>query len=256
MRLSAIPYDGQKQARYGCSMQVAEGVYRLGSPFVNFYAIEEGGRLTIVDGGIPGYWDQIPQLLSSLGRSMSDIVAIVHTHSHSDHIGISERLRVESGATAFIHRIEAPTLRGDKKPKAPQGVAGLLRSAKAIRALGHIVKNGGAKFPTVKEVQPYEEDEVIDVPGKPRVVFTPGHSPAHSSLLLEQRSVLFTGDAIVTRNLKGQIGPRLMDINADHAEARRALDRFQGVEAQVLLPGHGEPWRESIAKAVELAKRP
>jgi glyoxylase-like metal-dependent hydrolase (beta-lactamase superfamily II) len=235
-------------------VQVAEGVYRLGSRFVNFYAIEEGGRLTIVDGGIPGYWDQIPRLLLSLGRTMKDIVAIVHTHSHSDHIGISERLRVESGATAFIHEIEAPTLRGDEKPKVPQGVATALLHAKAIRAVGHMIKNGGAKFPTVKEVQSYEDDEVIDVPGKLRAVFTPGHSPGHSSLLLEQRSVLFAGDAIVTRNLRGQTGPRLMDINANHAEARRALDRFAGVEAQVLLPGHGEPWHGTVAEAVDLAK--
>jgi glyoxylase-like metal-dependent hydrolase (beta-lactamase superfamily II) len=236
-------------------MQVAEGVYRLGSRFVNFYAIEEGSRVTIVDGGIPGYWDQVPKLLSSLGRSMSDIVAIIHTHSHSDHIGISERLRVESGAIAFIQKIEAPVLSGDEKPKIPQGVASTLLSAKAIRTLGHLIKNGGAKFPTVKEVQPYDEDEVIDVPGKPRVVFTPGHSAGHSSLLLEQRSVLFAGDAIVTRNLKGQIGPRLMDINENHAEARRALNRFEGVEAQVLLPGHGEPWRGGVSEAVAMAKR-
>jgi glyoxylase-like metal-dependent hydrolase (beta-lactamase superfamily II) len=236
-------------------MQVAEGVYRLGSRFVNFYAIEEGSRVTIVDGGIPGYWDQVPKLLSSLGRSMSDIVAIVHTHSHSDHIGISERLRVESGATAFIHHIEAPILRGDQKPKAPQGVAAALVNPKAIRVYGHMIKNGGAKFPTVKEVQPYMEDEVIDVPGKPRVVFTPGHSRGHSALLLEQRNVLFSGDAIVTRNLKGQVGPRLMDLNESHDEARHGLDHFSGVEAQVLLPGHGEPWRGTVAEAVALAKR-
>jgi glyoxylase-like metal-dependent hydrolase (beta-lactamase superfamily II) len=236
-------------------MQVAEGVHRLGSPFVNFYAIEEGGHLTILDGGVPGYWDQIPRLLSSLGRTMKDIVAIVHTHSHSDHIGISERLRVESGATAFIHKIEAPTLRGDEKPKAPQGVMRALLRLQALRIVGHLAANGGMKLPTVSEVQSYDADEVLDVPGKLRVVFTPGHSPGHSALLLEQRGVLFSGDALVTRNFRGQTGPRVMDLNADHAEARKALDHFQGVEAETMLPGHGEPWRGGIAKAVELAKR-
>ncbi len=126
--------------------------------------------------------------------------------------------------------------------------------ADALRMLGHIVKNGGARFPTVKKVHAYTEGDVLDVPGKLRVVFTPGHSAGHSSLLLEEPSVLFAGDAIVTRDLKGRTGPRLLEINADHEAARRALDRFEGVEADILLPGHGEPWRGSVSEAVAQAR--
>jgi len=119
------------------------------------------------------------------------------THCHNDHIGCSERLRSVTGATVFIHELEAPTLRGDEKPKPPRGLRSVILNPNALRVLGHVVKKGSAKFPTVKEVQTYTNGEVLDVPGKPRVVFTPGHSAGHSSLLLEQRGTIFTGDAIV-----------------------------------------------------------
>ena len=34
---------------------IAPGVHRLGSSLVNWYLVEEGGRLTAVDAGLPGY---------------------------------------------------------------------------------------------------------------------------------------------------------------------------------------------------------
>lgn len=43
-------------------MEVASGVHRFGSRFVNWYVVERGGRLTVVDAGFRGYWR------SSLGQ--------------------------------------------------------------------------------------------------------------------------------------------------------------------------------------------
>jgi len=35
-------------------MQVAEGVHRLSGGVTNFYVIQDGGRLTLIDAGTPG----------------------------------------------------------------------------------------------------------------------------------------------------------------------------------------------------------
>jgi glyoxylase-like metal-dependent hydrolase (beta-lactamase superfamily II) len=236
-------------------MKLEEGLYRLGSRYVNFYAIEEAGRLTIVDTGIPGYWDQIPQLLDSIGRKVEDVVAIVQTHSHSDHIGCTERLRAASGATVFVHEKEGPVLRGEEKPTPPKGIAGVLIDPTALRMIGHLMTKGGLKFPKVQRLETFTDGDTLDVPGKLRAVWTPGHSAGHTSLVLEQQRVLFSGDAIVTRGLKGRTGPQLLEINVDRDEARRSLDRFGGIDTQLLLPGHGEPWRGSPGDAAEQARR-
>jgi glyoxylase-like metal-dependent hydrolase (beta-lactamase superfamily II) len=235
-------------------MRVADGVHRLGSRFVNFYAVEEGDKVTIIDGGLSGYHDQVPKLLSELGRSMNDIAAILQTHVHSDHVGITERLRAESGATVHVHEIEGPVLTGDEKLQGPKGARKIITSVNAYRVIGHMLKNGGTKYPTVKEVSTFTDGDVLDVPGRLRVFYTPGHSAGHCSLLLEQRGVLFVGDAMVTRDLRGNVGPRLMELNLHEKAARATLDRFDDMDAQLLLTGHGEPWTGTPSEAAALAR--
>ena len=241
--------------RYGASMEVAKGVHRLGSEYVNFYAIEDAGSVTIVDGGIASYYDQVPALLQELGRSMSDVAAIVQTHVHSDHIGITERLRAATGAPVFVHEIEGPVLTGDQKLKGPKGVGRVLLAPSSYRMIAHILTKGGTKYPTVESVRTFADGEELDVPGGLLVLFTPGHSDGHCSLVCEARDAVFAGDAIVTRDLKGQRGPRLMDLNADVDRARASLDRFAEMRANTLLPGHGDPWHGSPADAAAQARR-
>lgn len=235
-------------------MEIAEDIHRLGTRWVNFYVIEEGGRLTLIDTGIPGYWNQIPSLLESINRSLNDVSAIVQTHYHSDHIGCTELLRTRSDAAVFIHELEAPGLRGEEKPEMLRGLGKVILSPNTFRLMGHFMVRGGMKFPKVKELETYTDDDVLDVPGKPRVLFTPGHSKGHSSLLLESRGILFAGDALVTRTTSGKEGPSVMELNADPEQAHQSLDRFDGITADLLLPGHGEPWTDGVSEAVAHAR--
>jgi hypothetical protein len=41
--------------------EVAEGVYRLGTRWINFYLVAEGAQYTLVDSGYPGYWKYLSQ---------------------------------------------------------------------------------------------------------------------------------------------------------------------------------------------------
>ena len=52
-------------------MQVAEGLHRLTRSVVNFYPVEDGDRLTLIDAGAPGDWDVFTPCRSdpSAGRS-------------------------------------------------------------------------------------------------------------------------------------------------------------------------------------------
>lgn len=90
-------------------MEVAPGVHRLGSPHVNYYLVEDdqGRSLTLVDGGMPAHWSQLRATLQRLGRTPSDVAAVVLTHSHVDHVGFSERLRRSGGARVWAHAADA-----------------------------------------------------------------------------------------------------------------------------------------------------
>lgn len=90
---------------------VANGVHRIGEHFVNWYLIEGSGRLTVVDAGLPASWRSLMETLQGIGRSPSDIEALVLTHAHFDHIGFAERAMVELGIHVWVHENDAPLTR-------------------------------------------------------------------------------------------------------------------------------------------------
>ena len=233
---------------------VAEGVHRLGSRFVNLYLVDEGGSLTVVDTGMPGYYDGFLEALVDLGRTIADVEAIVLTHNHSDHVGFAERLR-RLGPPVFVHEIDAPGATGAEKVPTPKGRPLDLAKPGLVTFVAHSVRNGGFSYDNIAEVTTFSDDEVLDVPGRLRVVFAPGHSPGHCALLMEGRGVLFAGDGLVTLTpWSGETGPQLMKINADRREAIRSLDVYERIDADVLLPGHGDPWHGPIREAARVAR--
>lgn len=248
--LSPMPPEG------GPAATVGEGVRRLGTEWVNWYLIEDGPALTVVDAGLPGHWDRFEETLAGLGRRVEDVAALVLTHNHTDHLGVAATLHARAGARVLVHEADAAIVRGDAKPKPIPGFIASLPHRSFLGYLAHVVRNGGAKRPgTVAAVETFGDGDTLDVPGRPRVLYTPGHSPGHCALLLEERGVLFSGDALVTLNLRtGARGPTVLPINQDRDDAVRSLERFDGVEAGALLPGHGDPWTGGVAEALRQAR--
>jgi hypothetical protein len=65
------------------------------------------------------------------------------------------------------------------------------------------------------------------------------------------------GDAMCTFNpLTGRRGPQIMPgaFAISSAQEMEALGRLEGIEAGLLLPGHGEPWTDGVAAAVARAR--
>jgi glyoxylase-like metal-dependent hydrolase (beta-lactamase superfamily II) len=235
--------------------QVVDGVYRLGSRWVNFYLLDEAGALTLIDTGLPGYKAQLPAALTELGRRPADVKAIVLTHTHSDHIGAVDVFARATGASVYVPRGEASIATGDAKGATPKGVVAGLRHKTMWSFVRHLLANKGLARVTVPEVTAFDPGDALEVPGRLRVVGTPGHSPAHCSLLHETAGVLFCGDALATLAVDdGSTGPRLHPFNEDRARAIASLEALESVSAGVLAPGHGEPWHGQVSDAVERAR--
>src|SRR3712207_4972030 len=95
---------------------ITEGVHRIGEHFLNWYLIEDGGQLTVIDAGLPASWRSLLQALNAIGHTPDDIEALVLTHAHFDHIGFAERARAELGIPVWVHENDAPlTKRPDRK---------------------------------------------------------------------------------------------------------------------------------------------
>lgn len=235
---------------------VAEGVVRLGTELVNWYLVEDGGRVTIVDAGAPAYRPQLDRGLELLGRSAGDVAALVLTHGHSDHIGFAEPVRAELGVPVYVHRDdEALTTTGKAFGKREGSLLPYLRHAHAWKLLAHLVSSGFPK--KVHSVTTYEDGDELDVPGRPRVVHTPGHTAGHCALFFESKGVLVVGDELCTRNpLTGARGPQPMPsaFNLSTGTILDSLAKLEQIDAAVLVFGHGEPWTHGAAEAVRLAR--
>lgn len=220
--------------------------------------MDDGDRLTAVDAGLSGFSARLEDDLARIGHSAADVEAVVLTHSDGDHTGVAPHLRA-AGARVLIHRDDEDTLRDPAPKKGDASPARMLANAwrpSLWRVAGHMALIG-ARPGKVAGAETFSDGDVLDVPGRPRVIHAPGHTPGHCTLLFEGADALFVGDALCTHRLLGADGgPRLMPrfMNVDNRAALESLSAIEDVNVGVVLPGHGAPWRGGPGAAVASAR--
>lgn len=232
--------------------EVRPGVFRLGTGFTAYYLLEDGGRFTLVDGAFPGYLPQLVEFLDQRGLDLDAIESQVLTHHHPDHRGMTEHVREQADAAVHIHAIDAPRV----KEKPPPPKAPIWRP-RVFRAVAHMLRNGVARTPPVLEVSTYDDGDVLDMPGRPRVLGVPGHTAGNCALLLGD-DLLITGDALITINIYTWETTPLIPASFFNEDSELALDSLSALEelkVATLLPGHGPVWEGSIVEAVAAARR-
>jgi glyoxylase-like metal-dependent hydrolase (beta-lactamase superfamily II) len=244
--------------------QVAPGVHRLGDHSVNFYLIENPDGLILVDAGLTAHQEQVRGLLTDLGRSLADVRAVLLTHGHPDHTGLAHTLQ-EAGADIWVHRQDAAILRdgprsGNRHAKPERSMLPyLLRRPSTLALPLQLARAGGLTAPAVQNIRVFDTDRVLeDLPGAPQSVALPGHTPGSAAYLFADRGLLFTGDALVTEDrFSGRTGPTIVSrcFTHDSRAALAALDRLDELAADLLLPGHGEPFADGIRTATGQARR-
>ena len=231
-------------------MKITTGIHRIGSGLVNAYLVEENGEVTIIDAGLPGYWRDLPGELAAMGRSLADVRAVVLTHGHSDHIGFAEQARRELKVPVSVHEIDAALARGEV-PNPAKGM-GPMRIGPLLRFMLLGLRNGAFRTKNPVVVSTFGDGATLAVPGSPRVLLLPGHTPGSAALHVPSLGALFAGDALATVSVaSGVTGPMIAPFSADREMAVASLARLDGIEADWLLPGHGLPWTAGVGAAVQ-----
>lgn len=234
--------------------EAADGIRRIANPIVNWYLVEGDDGVTAIDAGFPPDWKV---LMRELGGA--PLRAVLLTHGHKDHIGFAERARRELGATIYISERDAKLARSPL-PIAPgeRNLLGyVLRERETRRLYLGAVRRRAGLARRLGEHRAFADGDVLDVPGRPRVVECPGHTFGHCAIHLPDREVLFTGDALVTSDpYTARTGPCLVAraATADSELNLRSLDRLEQTAARTILVGHGDPYRGGIEEAVAKAR--
>ena len=175
--------------------------------------------------------------------------ALILTHGHSDHVGFAERVRTERHVPVSVHEADAALARGEV-PNPAKGF-GPTKVGPLLGFLWYTLLRGGLRTRHIGEVATFGDGATLDVPGSPRVILTPGHTPGSAALHVASHDALLVGDALSTYAVTtGVRGPQIAPFTADRSQALDSLARIEGVAARYVLPGHGDPWTGGAAEAV------
>ncbi len=120
--------------------------------------------------------DEVPRILSRIREHQLDVVYILNTHGHFDHVGGNKELKEATGAQIAIHPEDAPNLERLVESAAVWGMrAENSPPPDLLLADGQILTAGGLTF---------------------KVLHTPGHSRGSVSFVLDDAQLIFTGDLI------------------------------------------------------------
>ena len=238
--------------------QVVPGVWRAGTRFVNWYVVDGGDGLTLIDAGLPGYRNQLGPSLAAIGKQPSDVRAVVLTHGHIDHTGFADVLHDE-GASVHLHPDDVALAQNPRSNQTDSKSLKYLTWPGTIAFIAHAVRNGVTKPAAMPNAVPLVDGAVADVPGKPVVTHAPGHTDGSCVLEFREHGVVFVGDLLCTMSFfSGRpADPQLQTraSNRNSAQAMKSLDRLQGIASRTVLPGHGAPWPDGVEAAAASARR-
>lgn len=241
---------------------VIAGIHRIevplpGNPLksVNSFVIR-GDRTLVVDTGMsrPECRDALRAGLDQLGVDLSRTDFFI-THLHADHLGLVTDLAGET-SRVFFNQVEADFIAGSRA----QGGFLAFLGAQALRAgisrseLEQAMKqHPGFKYspPDYPAFTIARDGDILRVGDYAfRCVHTPGHTPGHLCLYDADKKVLLSGDHVL-----GDITPNISAWADDTdmlGQFLASLDKVNGLNVDIVLPGHRKVFNNLPARLEEL----
>lgn len=191
--------DGSRPAE-SRGAEILPGLWYVGGYNYCCYLLLTDAGPVMVDAGVAEESQLYSEGIRRAGSDPADLVAIIHTHSHPDHIGATPQLVALSGARTMIGEADAPEL--------AQHVA-----------VDRVLRDG---------------DEIEFSGTRLRFIHTPGHTRGCGMYLtaFAGARVCFTGDAA------GPFIFEEVRWDGDAEAFRASAQRMKQVEADLYLPGH------------------
>src|SRR5947209_18257865 len=200
--------------------------------------------------------------LQKAGLSIDRLRTIVLSHDHPDHIGLSGELHEQSGATVYMHPIDAENMRliwQDIYPERFTTVSQFFRQHGMPKNEPWFSQTSPEQMKRILRVPPHEaltlveDGQAIDLVGERyRVIWTPGHSDGHICLFRERDGVFLAADHVLPR-----ITPNIglyseYDRHNPLGDYLHSLRKVATLPASIVLPGHGEPFKDLAGRVEEI----
>ncbi|TAK34406.1 MAG: MBL fold metallo-hydrolase [Chloroflexota bacterium] len=248
-------------------MQILPGIHHLHVPipesslgYLNAYLVKADDGNLLIDTGwnTDEAFGALVRQLGDAGVSLCDLRYIAITHVHPDHYGLAGRLLQHCDAKLVMHEIERPFLRSRYLE-----YANLLAEVDQWLRINGVPDEdwrdlGYASMPVLELVQvamPHitvrggEHLMVGDFDWE--VVWTPGHSPGHVCFYESSRRVLVSGDHVLPA-ITPNISMHTQSMGNPLGDYLVSLQTVAALPVEIVLPSHGEPFRDLHKRVSEL----
>ena len=199
--------------------------------------IREGNDLILCDAGYPNQMDQIEAELAKYGYLVKDLTKVFITHHDHDHVGSLALLKQKNPMLKILSsELEAPYINGTQKSLR------LIQAEAYNQTLPDEGRVFGEQFVNyLKTISSAPVDEIVSdkdyIAEGVRVIATPGHTPGHSSLMLEDENILIVGDALAYENHELTIANPEFTLDLDGCE--QSIQKIRQMKFQKLICYHG-----------------
>ncbi|MFI1154207.1 MULTISPECIES: MBL fold metallo-hydrolase [Streptomyces] len=255
----------------------------LGHTLVHVLDTDRGPVLIDTGWDDPESWDTLVAGLDALGTAIADVHGVVITHHHPDHHGLSGRVREASGAWIAMHAADTEVVVRTRsaepgtwldymseKLAAAGAPAEHIAPLRAAGTLPRGVRHGrGPRLPGLRAAVPDREivpGELLPLAGRRlRAIWTPGHTPGHVCLHLEERHPadlpghgrLFSGDHLLP-GISPHIGlyedPSSELVTDPLGDYLDSLERIGRLDPAEVLPAHQHAFTDAPARVRELLR--
>ena len=230
--------------------EVTSGVWSVPVPvpdnpvrYVLCYLVEHQSGVVMVDPGWnhPDSWSALTAGLERCGIGWSSVTAVLVTHVHPDHHGLSGAVREASGAWIGMHEREdamVSRMGGDRGWRQAEWAQFLHWCGAPEEHIQDLTTARNARpRAMVRADRTIGPGELIDAPGlRLRALLTPGHTAGHLCFHDENRGLLLTGDHVLPR-----ITPNVSAydmVSSPLQDYLRSLDALRGLQPAEVLPAH------------------
>jgi glyoxylase-like metal-dependent hydrolase (beta-lactamase superfamily II) len=247
--------------------EVLPGIHQFRLPLtgsrlrhINGYLLRGDDGYTLVDCGwnTDDVLEALKTELRAIGADLGDIRTLVVTHFHTDHYGLAGTLVRLGKLRLMMHRLDwlhVRTTQADPLQSAHSSAEWLQRNGlpesppdeENQRALEDV-----RRYTIVAPDVELEDQSRISVGRHElRAVWTPGHTAGHICLHDAERSLLLAGDHVLdpitpsVNYMRPNLGNPLGSFLA-------SLRKVAQLQADLVLPAHGEPFRGLQRRVEEL----
>lgn len=247
----------------------------LGHTLVHLVDTDRGPVLVDTGWDDPTAWDALADGLVRCGTSVSELHGVLVTHHHPDHHGLSGQVREASGAWIAMHAADTAVVRRTRQTDPLQWLAYLADKLAAAGAppahtapLRTALAEGRAReVPGLRPALPDREivpGELLDLAGRRlRAIWTPGHTPGHVCLHLEERHPaglpgagrLFSGDHLlpgISPHIGLYEGPDDVEVTDPLGDYLDSLERIGRLGPAEVLPAHQHAFADATGRVGEL----